>query len=73
MLINGCLPFVQDLKQTVFIPISMNKTSTVEVIAQQEGVFVYMSKKGRVKKGSFSIRKELIVWEHRLPSYENAK
>lgn len=58
-------PFIPALKQSVFTPISKNKTSAIEVIAQKEGVRVHVQKKKKENLiGSFCIRKELIVWEH---------
>lgn len=57
-------PFIPALKQSVFTPISKNKTSAIEVIAQKEGVRVHVQKEKENLIGSFCIRKELIVWEH---------
>jgi len=38
-------PFIPALKQSVFTPISKNKTSAIELIAQKEGVRVHVKKK----------------------------
>lgn len=50
-------PFIPALKQSVFTPISKNKTSAIEVIAQKEGVRVHVQKKKRKPDRKFLHKK----------------